>query len=215
MGILVSWGMLFYRTNQVEENKVAVKRGLSQKRLLDVYNKIVDLPGDRGLESETARKNSRRTIALIRGTLGPQNVGYTIREDGVLNKKGELWRSYWVEKEGGDDSLKPLVLLTSYLPDPGHELSNAADLAVSVEVAGVIAGQSPQQTIRFVFLPDLEMQGSFLDDATEVLKINSAVVGRPKENETSLSRTDMNDSSSFMRLPNYAQDLLSILQDSH
>jgi len=203
--------MFVYRMNQVEENRVAVKRGLSEKRLHDVYNKIVDLPGERGLGSEVARKNSRHVVALLRGTLGPQNVGYTLREEGIINKEGELWRGYWLEKPGIDKSLPAIVLITSYLPEPSSELANAADLSILCEVASVIAGQSPQRTIRVAFLPDMEMKGDYLKKAEAVYKIRSG----SNADESYQGWDDLNEVSSFTQLKGHTELLYNqLMSDS-
>lgn len=224
-GLAMAWSLLYYRVNKEDENLSAVKRELSKDRLYDSYNKITNLPGERGLAGAEAQTNSRRVLAMVRGSLGLRNVGYAIREGSTLKHDSYLWKNYWVEKEGLEKKAKPIIVAVSYHPENASEpLSNAADISMMIEAATVLAGRETQRSVRFVFSTSSELMEPGLEGAEHLLWLRSGDDSQPfpkaaqdlqvqVNGKSTIGWPKMNESSSFLLLPKHGQELIDLLME--
>lgn len=142
----------FQRQKQsvIEEQERFVK-SVSESLLADDLRKITTVIGERNGSSEAAAKNLTRAAALIEGTLGPANTGYAVRR---LQGPAD-WPLLHVTLPGKSAETPALWVLASYDSRPGSigVEANATGLTATLAAAQAMAGDHPQTTVHFLFLP--------------------------------------------------------------
>ena len=116
------------------------------EELEDSVYKLSKVLGLRGWDTAEKRRNMSRAIALIDGTLSPQNYGFSVKKGERLTYAEEQWPTVWVDLEG--QSVSSQVLLVS-APYDGSDAAIAVVLAVARDLRDETFGP----TIRFVFYP--------------------------------------------------------------
>ena len=116
------------------------------EELEDTVYKLSRILGSRGWGSPEARRNMKRTLALIEGTLSPQNYGFAVKQGKSLAYEGDQWPTVWVDLVG--DKAPSRVLLACAPYDGGD-----AAIAVVLAVARDLRDENFGPTVRFVFYP--------------------------------------------------------------
>ena len=114
----------------------------------DHLRKLSVLLGRRDWDSAGGRKNMRRAIAFIEGTLSPLNYGFVIVKGEHLSHDDELWPTVWVDLKGQEEP-ENVVLVTA-----DYDVSDAA-VAVVLAAANDLRDEEMSKTVRFVFFPAL------------------------------------------------------------
>ncbi len=150
-GVAAIWFALHRENQQAEEEQQRFVKDLSVPMIADDLKKFVTLIGERNGSSEQASKNLTRTASMIEGLLGPGNTGYAIkREKGPAD-----WPIIHVTLRGRNPDLPALWVISSYDSRPGSPgaEANATGLAATLAAAQAVAGDTPESSIHFAFLP--------------------------------------------------------------
>jgi hypothetical protein len=140
--------------DDVPDPRLALAAGeVSEVELLDHMKKLTELIGTREWQSEAGRKNLKRTVAFIDGTLGPQNYGFRVGRDRQETFEGELWPILVADLEG---SSEPDGIVFAVIPYDGE----AASVALALAAANDLRDEKQNRTIRFVFYPAELMDGA-------------------------------------------------------
>ena len=134
------------------------------EELEDSVYKLSKVLGPRGWESREARRNMRRALALIEGTLSPQNYGFSVKQGEALSYEGDEWPTVWVDLVGGK---APSRVVLACVPYDGGD----AAIAVVLAVARDLRDENFGPTIRFMFYPsELYQQQGEGKSVVEVLR---------------------------------------------
>jgi hypothetical protein len=154
--LLLSGGFALWYYFRLEKKQALVEqerfaRTVSAPMLEDDLKKLVEVIGERHPGSESAAKNLGRTASMIEGLLGPSNTGYTVRRE---QGPGD-WPLLQVTLRGKRPEAPALWVVSSYDSRPGSPgvEANATGLAATLAAAQAIAGDQPDITIHFAFLP--------------------------------------------------------------
>lgn len=116
------------------------------EELEDSIYKLSKVLGVRGWDTLEGRRNMRRAVALIDGTLSPQNYGFPVKKRQQLSYAGDQWPTVWVDLAGKEDPSRVVLVAAPY------DGSDAA-IAVVLAVARDLRDESFGPTIRFIFYP--------------------------------------------------------------
>lgn len=123
-------------------------KSVSAASIADDLNKIINIIGERHT-GEPDKLSA--TSSMIRGVLGPSNIGYEVK---TVNGPGPFPILHITIPSKKVDAA-PLWLLTSYDSPPGSRGAerNATGLAATLAAAQALAGDKPARPIHFLFLP--------------------------------------------------------------
>ncbi len=116
------------------------------EELEDSVSKLSKVLGSRGWASGEGRRNMRRAVALIEGTLSPQNYGFSVKQGEGLSHEGDQWPTVWVDLVGESAPSRVILVCAAY------DGSDAA-VAVVLAVARDLRDESFGPSVRFVFYP--------------------------------------------------------------
>jgi len=137
------------KAEQAEQQRFS--RIVSQSVLTDDVRKLVQIVGERNNASEKAAKNLSRAAAMIEGTLGPSNIGFTVnRIPGPAD-----WPLFHVSIRGKNPDAGAVWIVSAYDSRPGKPgaEANATGVAACLAAAQALATANPELTISFAFLP--------------------------------------------------------------
>lgn len=148
--------MILYFVGGSEEDP---PRGLYTKEpevrsLADYAAKLTREPaGVRSVADEVGKRGLGATVSLIRGALGPGNMGYETREES-FTAAGHDWVNLWADAMGGRNPTEIVEVRVSY-DSKGEGASVEGEnfaLAAALELAHAFAGTYNRRTVRFLFL---------------------------------------------------------------
>jgi hypothetical protein len=149
-GVAGVWYALHLDKKEAELEQQRFTQNVSEAMIADDLRKLVGIVGERNTASEGAAQNLSRTASMIEGLLGPGNTGYKVQRI-----KGPTdWPLIQVTLRGKNET--PAVwVVTSYDSRPGSPgvEANATGLAATLAAAQALAGDTPEATVHFVFLP--------------------------------------------------------------
>lgn len=153
--IVSGGGAMWYflqRDKKLEtEERQRFSRSVSEAALADDMRKLVGIVGERNGASETAAKNLSRAAAMIEGSLGPSNIGFTVsRAPGPAD-----WPLLHVRITGSNPSSPAVWVVCAYDSRPGKPgvEANATGVAAMLAAAQALAGETPAASVHFAFLP--------------------------------------------------------------
>ncbi len=109
--------------------------------------KLAVLIGPRDWETPAGRRNMRRAIALIEGTLSPQNYGFVVERGEYLELEEERWPTIWVDLKGGEDEKNVVIVCAPYD-------ARDSQVAAVLGAANDLRDEKMRKTVRFVFFPE-------------------------------------------------------------
>lgn len=145
------WFFLHRENKEAQAEQARFARAVSSPALADDLQKLVEIIGERHGSSESAAKNLTRTAAMIEGLLGPSNTGYAVRRmQGPAD-----WPLIHATVTGKKPDAPAVWVVSSYDSRPGTPgvEANATGLAATLAAAQALAGEIPEMSIHFVFLP--------------------------------------------------------------
>lgn len=143
---------------------------VSEASLQDDLRKIVEIIGERNGSSEKAAANLGRMAAMIEGTLGPANTGYTVRR---MAGPAE-WPLLQVTLRGSGDKDSvdnPVWVISSYDSRPGSPgvEANGTGVAAALAAAQALAEEKPVNSVHFLFIPHSnDADAPIVETATQV-----------------------------------------------
>lgn len=126
-------------------------RLVSESVIADDMGKLVGVIGERHASSPDAAKNLSRAEAMIEGTLGPSNTGFTVqRERGPAD-----WPLLHVTIAGKNPALPVVWVVCSYDSRPGTPgvEANATGIVAVLAAAQALAGEQAPASVSFAFVP--------------------------------------------------------------
>lgn len=138
---------LYLGANEEQEENKPIEGEITVSELVDFVRKLNGLIEVRGLESEEGIRGLRQTAATIKGTLGPENLGYRIFTSEADPAAGLLWETIWIDagdQEGGD----PVVLAIPY----GE---GGTEVAFALGFAEYLTSHPAKKPVQLVFYPPL------------------------------------------------------------
>ena len=132
--------------DSVDPRLALVSVAAEVEELEDTMHKLSRVLGPRDWKSVEGRKNMRRAIALIDGTLSPRNYGFAVETGEYLSHAGERWPTVWVDLAGVSDPMRIVLANAAY--DQGD-----ASVTLALAVARDLRDEEFGPTIRFVFHP--------------------------------------------------------------
>lgn len=150
-----------------QENQQFYARSVSPSAIQDDVKKFVEIIGERNVASPVAAKNLTRAAAMIEGTLGPSNTGFT-----VMKELGPLEWPLLYAKILGTHPEKPSVwVICSYdSREKGRGVeANATGLAAVLAAAQALVGEKPRATVHFAFVPHANDSTSPVAETTKRL----------------------------------------------
>jgi hypothetical protein len=188
-------GMFLYlrkqsAAKQEEQPKFATQ--VSQQGLQDDMAKLLNFVGERHTASPAGVQGLNRAVAMIEGSLGPGNAGYTVERVRTPGTPAGTWPILIATLRGKDEKVDPLWVLAAYDARPGSigAEANASGVATVLAAAHSLAGAAPHRPVVFAFLPhaydaDAPLMETFetlrkrIGSASEVLVVEST--GAAKE----------------------------------
>jgi hypothetical protein len=169
-GVAALWYFQHREKKLAKVEQARFARTVSEASLTDDLKKLVEIIGERNGSSESAAKNLSRAAAMIEGTLGPSNTGYTIRRD----RGPAEWPLIQVTLRGKNANAPAVWVLASYDSRPGSVGvdANATGLAATLAAAQAMASDQPEADVRFIFLPHAnDPESPILETATKLKNI--------------------------------------------
>ena len=182
-------GMWLYFRKQAaaereEQMKFATK--VSQEGLQDDMAKLLGFVGERHTASEAGAQGLNRAAAMIEGSLGGANAGYTVEKVRTPDTGVGRWPILVATLRGKDAKLDPLWVVAAYDARPGSAgvEANASGVASVMAAAHELADKTPKRAVSFAFLPhaydaDAPLMETFallrgrIGTASEVLVVES------------------------------------------
>lgn len=177
LGTIIFMYMYFYLERQEDKKQsIIVSREMKVTELDLLVEKFSDRIGLRDLDTEQGRNGLLRAGSMIRGGLGPQNLGLKVTQGEGKAAHGLLWRSLSVDIKGDTFPEEVVVAAVSYSGE--GEISDANTVSTMVMLVNSMARKKSGKTIRFVFLP-LRNSGfsSFKKQALEVIGSDEKLAG--------------------------------------
>lgn len=120
------------------------KTSFDEDSLRDAMNKLTRFMFQRGFSQGIPQEQLQMTSAFLRGTIGPQNLGYQIAEGEGFAEGGRIWKSYWVHSRSGRE--RDAVTIEVLYPEESESL------AALLAVAEWMRGRDFQKKVRLGFL---------------------------------------------------------------
>lgn len=151
-------GMWMYFRKQAaaaREEQMKFATQVSKEGLRDDMAKLLGFVGERHTASEAGAQGLNRAAAMIEGSLGSGNAGYAVEKVRTPETARGTWPLLIATLRGKDEKADPLWVVAAYdtrSGSPGTE-ANASGVASLLAAAHELAGESPQRTVSFAFLP--------------------------------------------------------------
>lgn len=168
-------GMWMYFRKQAaaaHEEQMKFATQLSKEGLQDDMAKLLGFVGERHCASETGAQGLNRAAAMIEGSLGSGNAGYTVEKIRTPETPMGTWPLLVATLRGKNDKVDPLWVIAAYDARPGSPgaEANASGVASLMAAANALAGESPQRTVSFAFVPHAYDAEAPLMETFEVLR---------------------------------------------
>lgn len=151
----------------------------SEAGLLDSVSKLEGFLGERSFSGELGQQQMRGTAALIQGTLGPNNLGYSIESEPAVTREGKVWRHFWIESESV--SGKGDLLIWADYTDP----SQSASVAALLSLAEWVRGRNFGRQITIAFVADPTQINEIVEDG-DLIRVRVGAVGHGTRGLTSI-----------------------------
>ncbi len=145
------WNFFVQGKKQTRLEQEHFAKTVSATSIGDDLRKLVQVIGERNGSSDEAARNLSKTASMIEGLLGPANTGYNVQKE-----RGPAdWPLLRATLAGRKPEAPAVWVITSYDSRPGSPgvEANATGLAATLAVAQALAGEKPEMSIHFVFLP--------------------------------------------------------------
>lgn len=145
------WFHWYKETEEVADPGLAMGgEGIERGEVEDSLRKFTEYIGKREWGTAEGRGNIRKAIALIEGTLSPQNYGFVVQEGAEVSYEGELWPLVWVDVEGSERKDEVVIIAAAYdwTTDPGATMS-------LLTAARVLRSMQLERTVRIIFCPEM------------------------------------------------------------
>lgn len=165
-----AFAMWFYFHQEREDELLEQERFASTgsvASLTDDLKKIVEVIGERNGASEKASANLERVAAMIEGTLGPANTGYTVRR---VSGPAQ-WPLLQVSLRESPIKDGDVWVISSYDSRPGSPgvEANATGIVASMAAAQALAADIPAANVHFLFIPHSnDPESPILETANQV-----------------------------------------------
>ncbi|QJE94654.1 M28 family peptidase [Luteolibacter luteus] len=182
-------GMWLYFRKQAaaaQEERLKIATVVSKEGLQDDMSKLLGFVGERHTASEVGAQGLNRAAAMIEGSLGGANAGYTVERVRTPETGVGTWPILVATLRGQDAKLDPLWVVAAYDTRPGSPgaEANASGVASVMAAAHQLADKSPKRAVSFAFLPhaydaDAPLMETFealrgrIGGASEVLVVES------------------------------------------
>ena len=121
--------------------------GIDPEEVADSLMKLTEYIGERDWETEEGRKNMRRVLSFVEGTLSPQNYGFVVHKGAEVSYEGELWPMVWVDVVGKKRKKEVVLVCATYDRDD-------ASLVSLMTAARALRGAELERTVRFLLFPE-------------------------------------------------------------
>ncbi|MGJ8675906.1 MAG: hypothetical protein ACSHX0_00165 [Akkermansiaceae bacterium] len=152
VGVAVFMTMYYLnKKDEAKEQNVLIAHDMRVGDLEDMVEKFTDRIGVRELDTEAGRKGLQRAASMIEGSLGPQNLGFTVTRSSGEAAHGLLWKNLSVDIRGEKKPDDVVFALVSYAGE--GKVADANAVATMMMLVSSMAYEKPARTIRFVFSP--------------------------------------------------------------
>jgi len=165
--LLGAGSFVFYFNHKEEASQRAIKYAAGLRRDLNE----ADLKHYQQVFAETLQKPAAERLktltTFLDSTLGPENMGYTVREVHDKMDRESAALAFDVEVTGARKPRDLVVVLTSFIPDltTMDNQALARPAAVFLNVAHSLAGQAKVRSIRFVAVQSIEALKAYYEQA--------------------------------------------------
>lgn len=169
-GGVAMWYFLQREKKMEAEEQQRFSRSVSATALADDVRKLVAIIGERNDTSETASKNLSRAAAMIEGSLGPSNIGFSVNRTAGPAE----WPLLHVRILGADPIAPAVWVVCAYDSRPGSQgaEANATGVAATLAAAHALAGEKPPVNVHFAFLPHgNDLDAPLVETAQKFVKI--------------------------------------------
>ncbi|RPJ35683.1 MAG: M28 family peptidase [Verrucomicrobiaceae bacterium] len=169
-GGVAVWHLLHREQEKERMEQERFAQSVSESALADDLRKLVEIIGERNAATEGAAKNLTRAAAMIEGSLGPANTGFSVsRTQGPAD-----WPLLHVRITGTNPESPALWVVCSYDSRPGSPgvEANATGVAATLAAAQALATEKPATSVHFAFLPHANDPDSpVLETADKLVKL--------------------------------------------
>lgn len=138
---------LYLGANEDPEPNNPIEGEVTVSELEDYLNKLNGGIQERGFFSDAGIKGLRQTASMVKGSLGPENLGYRIHSNQADSEQGLLWDTIWIDiGEIGDDL--PLLIALPY----GE---GGTPVAFALGFAEYLTSHPLTSPLRIVFYPPI------------------------------------------------------------
>jgi len=142
---------LYFGAQNEEVQDRPIEGEVTISELVDYLKKLETMIGPRGFANESELKALRQCASMIKGSLGPENLGYRIYQSQGEPQSGYLWETLWVnigDVEGSD----PVIVAIPY----GE---GGVEVAFGLGLAEYYTSNPSTKALQIVFYPPL-IQGA-------------------------------------------------------
>lgn len=150
-GAVSIWYLVNREQDQEQGAQQRFARSVSESGIADDMGKLVGVIGERHASSPDAARNLTRAAAMIEGTLGPSNTGFTVKRE---NGPAEFPLLH-VTIAGKNPATPGVWVVCSYDSRPGTPgvEANATGIAAVLAAAQALAADQALASVSFVFVP--------------------------------------------------------------
>ena len=103
---------LYLGANEDPEPNSPIEGEVTVSELADYLSKLNGGIEERGFFSEAGIKGLRQTVSMVKGSLGPENLGYRIYANQSDSEEGLLWETIWIDV--GEVGEVPILMAVPY-----------------------------------------------------------------------------------------------------
>lgn len=147
------WQKVKHDKTADEREALRFSKVIDRKTLADDLHKWVNVIGERNVAA--APDAMKRGAAMIAGMLGPSNCGYKVQQEAGPPIDTISWPMLRADLPGRDAGLPAIWVIANYDSRRGSKgaEANATGVCAVTAAAQALAGDHPQRSVRFVFLP--------------------------------------------------------------
>ncbi|MGB0328135.1 MAG: hypothetical protein ACPGJR_11405 [Akkermansiaceae bacterium] len=143
---------LYLGANADKEESQPFEGEVTTQEMSGYLKNVNEVIGERRIDTEEGQACFRQLRAMIKGALGPQNLGYEVLQTQLDTANGLLWPTLWIT--AGNRESKEVVVMA--IP----QIGSGTPAALGFGLAEYLAGMSTVAGIRIVFYPPLQ-EGDF------------------------------------------------------
>jgi|GEM_PF-533643 len=141
---------LYLGANEEQEPSRPIEGEVTIPELADYLNKLNRGIVERGFFTEAGVQGLRGTAAMVKGNLGPENLGYRIHANQADSAQGLLWETIWIDVGGTGEAGEKAPLLMAV---PYGE--NGTPVAFALGFAEYLTAHPLSAPLRVVFYPPI------------------------------------------------------------